>query len=141
MYYVNRDNIRSRLDCIPEVAEALSGAAASWQGTLMQGLAQERALHLAIEIVTDVGNALIDGFIMRDPSSYEDIIEIIATESVITHEVAEPLRRLVALRKNLVQEYHNWPRSEFHPLSGEMPSVLQAFTSQVQAYLHQELDV
>lgn len=140
MYYVNRESIRSRLECLPEVSEALSGAAASWNGTLMEGLAQERALHLAAEIVTDVGNALIDGFLMRDPSSYEDIIEIIATESVITREVAEPLRRLVMLRKKLVQEYDSWPRRELHALTAEMPAVLNAFSSQVRDYLHKELD-
>ncbi|KIL37255.1 hypothetical protein SD71_00615 [Cohnella kolymensis] len=140
MYYVNRESIRSRLDCLPEVGEALSGAAASWKGTLIEGLAQERALHLAAEIVTDVGNALIDGFLMRDASSYEDIIEIIATEKVISGEVAEPLRRLAALRKRLVQEYDSWPRRELHPLSAELPAVLNAFSTQVSDYLHQELD-
>jgi uncharacterized protein YutE (UPF0331/DUF86 family) len=140
MYYVNRESIRSRLDCLTEVSEALSAASASWNGTLTEGLAQERALHLAAEIVTDVGNALIDGFLMRDPSSYEDIVDIIATESVITGEVAEPLRRLVALRKKLVQEYDSWPRRELHPLTPVMPAVLNAFASQVSDYLHQELD-
>ena len=32
----------------------------------------------------DVGNLMIDGFIMRDPGSYEDIIDILIDEKVIT---------------------------------------------------------
>ncbi|WP_239617591.1 DUF86 domain-containing protein [Cohnella mopanensis] len=139
MYDVNVDSIRRRLACLPEIAQALSAATVEWSGGLIEGLAQERALHLAAEIVTDVGHALIDGFIMRDASSYEDIIEIIAGEGVITEQVSEPLRRLVLLRKTLVQEYDLWPRSELHPLTAELPRVLMGFSDQVETYLQQEL--
>lgn len=83
MYYVNVQDIRLRLGAMPELEQALKELASGWQGTLLQGLAQERALHLAIETVTDVGSCLIDGYIMRDASSYEDIVEIIGGEEVI----------------------------------------------------------
>jgi len=139
MYYVNRTSIDSRLACVPDIAEALSAMATEWQGTLLQGLAQERALHLAVEIVTDVGSSLIDGFLMRDASSYEDIVEIIAAEDVVPAEVADPLRRLVALRKPLVQDYAAWPRQKLHPLSAELPELLRRFSDHVRAYLRSEL--
>lgn len=140
MYYVNRESIDLRLASIPDVAQALSEAASEWEGTLTQGLAQERALHLAIEIVTDIGSSLIDGFIMRDASSYEDIVDIIAGEGVVPAEVADALRRLVSLRRPLVQEYYDWPRHELHPLTPDMPGVLTRFGEQVKQYLHNELD-
>lgn len=140
IYDVNRDSIGSRLQCVPDLAEALISIAASWEGTLIQGLAQERALHLAAEIATDVGHTLIDGFIMRDASSYEDIVDIIAEEGVITEQVAVIVRQVVLLRKSLVQEYDSWPRRELHPLSSKLPKVLLEFSSQVQIYLHKELD-
>ncbi|BBI34884.1 DUF86 domain-containing protein [Cohnella abietis] len=139
MYDVNVGSIRSRLACLPEIAQFLSAATVSWTGSLTEGLAQERALHLAAEIATDVGHTLIDGFIMRDASSYEDIIDIIEGEGVITDLVATPLRRLVLLRKTLVQEYEHWPRQELHPLTAELPRVLMGFSDQVEAYLHKEL--
>lgn len=139
MYYVNRENIAARLACIPDIAEALAMAARSWSGTLFEGLAQERALHLAVEIVTDVGSDLIDGFIMRDASSYEDIVDIIAMEGVIAEEVAAPLRKLVHLRKALVQEYDRWPRNELHELTPVLPGLLSQFGQQVEAYLSKEL--
>lgn len=139
MYYVNRESIETRLACLPDIAQALADAAAGWQHTLAQGLAQERALHLAVEVVTDVGSSLIDGFIMRDASSYEDIIDIVAGEGVIPPDVAEPLRRLVALRKPLVQEYYRWPRHELHPLTPDLPELLRRFSGHVQAYLDREL--
>lgn len=139
MYYVNRESIAERLACIPDIARALEEAAAHWTASLTQGLAQERALHLAVEITTDVGSALIDGFVMRDASSYEDIIDIIAGEDVISPVVADPLRRLVLLRKPLVQDYARWPRRELHPLTGELPQLLRRFSAEVTAYLDREL--
>ena len=139
MYYVNRTSIDSRLACVPDVAEALSALAADWQGTLLQGLAQERALHLAVEIVTDVGSSLIDGFLMRDASSYEDIVDIIAGEGVVPAESAELLRTLVQLRKPLVQDYAEWARSELHGLTPELPALLRQFSDHVYGYLRSEL--
>ena len=55
MYYVNQEQIERRLSAIPEIAEGLRASALSWDGGLVLGLVQERALHLAIEVVTDVG--------------------------------------------------------------------------------------
>ncbi|GAA3319942.1 hypothetical protein GCM10020331_028930 [Ectobacillus funiculus] len=37
-------------------------------------------------VFLDVGNAIIDGFIMRDPGSYEDIIDILVDEKGCTAE-------------------------------------------------------
>lgn len=139
MYDVNEALIQQRLACLPELAEALRGAASNWGGTLTEGLVQERALHLAAEIVTDVGHALIDGFIMRDASSYEDIVDIVAMENVIEESLAAPLRELVLLRKTLVQDFANWPRGELHRLTPGLPALLEAFAARVNAYLDTEL--
>ncbi|MBN2983131.1 MULTISPECIES: DUF86 domain-containing protein [Cohnella] len=140
MYYVNRKGIESRLACIPELAEAIRELSGSWSGSTVQGLAQERVLHLALEIATDVGNALIDGFMMRDASSYEDIIEVIAGEGVISGTLAEFLRSLVGLRKPLVQDYDSWPRHKLHPLARELPEQMLAFAEEIKTYLRRELD-
>jgi uncharacterized protein YutE (UPF0331/DUF86 family) len=139
MYYVNREQIAERLAAVPSVAEAVEALTAGWTGSLQQGLAQERCLHLAIEIVTDVGSSLIDGFIMRDASSYEDIIEITGEEGVYSRELQEPLLELVRLRKPLVQDYYRWPRGELHPMSEKLAWMLRQFQADVNAYLTREL--
>ncbi|CAM3991161.1 HepT-like ribonuclease domain-containing protein [Cohnella lubricantis] len=140
MYYVNREGIENRLACIPDLAAALQALASEWKGTLLEGLAQERALHLALEIVTDVGSFLIDGFMMRDASSYEDIIDVIAGEGVLPGAQAAVFRELVSLRKPLVQDYDSWPRGTLQPLTQELPDLLGRFAADVRAYLRQELD-
>ncbi|MDQ0111819.1 DUF86 domain-containing protein [Paenibacillus harenae] len=139
MYYVNREQIGVRLQAVDEIAEALHDVASNWQGTLLQGLAQERALHLAIETVTDVGSYLIDGFIMRDASSYEDIIEITGEEGVFPANMLGTLIELVKLRRPLVQEYFVWPRSELHPLSVRIADLLPEYKAAVEQYLEREL--
>lgn len=139
MYYVNREQIAVRLNSITEIASALQSLAANWQGTVLEGLAQERALHLAIETVTDVGSFLIDGFILRDASSYEDIIEITGEAGAFPGSMQATLIELVKLRKPLVQDYYVWQRTELHPLSLIISSLLPVYKQSIEDYLEREL--
>lgn len=139
MYYVNVEQIAVRLQAIDEITKALQELSKQWQGSLLQGLAQERALHLAVETVTDVGSYIIDGFIMRDASSYEDIIDITGEEGLFPADMQPTLMELVKLRKPLVQQYYEWQRSELHPLTAELASLLPAFKEAVEQYLKREL--
>ncbi|MEF2247802.1 DUF86 domain-containing protein [Paenibacillus sp. IITD108] len=139
MYYVNVEQIAVRLQAIDEITKALQELSRQWQGSLLQGLAQERALHLAVETVTDVGSYIIDGFIMRDASSYEDIIDITGEEGVFPADMQPTLMKLVKLRKPLVQQYFEWQRAELHPLTTELASLLPAFKEAVEQYLKREL--
>jgi len=140
MYYVNEQQIESRLAFIPTVIKACSALQSSWvNDQITYQFAQERALQLAIEIVTDVGSLMIDGFIMRDASSYEDIIEILQGEKVFGDEVAATLMQLVQLRKPLVQDYASWHRGDYHPLMLALPDLLKRFDQDVRAFIAKEL--
>lgn len=151
MYYVNHEQIDQRLRLIPELVEAAIRLREEWNaaasdGTeapdkpdLLQDLAQERLLHLAVELVTDVGSLLIDGFLMRDASSYEDIVEIIRVEGVLPAELVDPLIELVRLRRPLVQEYMKWERGELHPLTVRLPELLPVFERSVAEFIAKEL--
>lgn len=141
MYYVNREQIERRLHTIPEIVVGLETAAEGWDEGLILGFVQERALHLAIEAVTDVGSYLIDGFIMRDASSYEDILDITHEEKVFNSTIHAALIKLVQLRKPLVQNYYEWDRTSLHPLTSVLPTILNEFASSVRGYLDQELGV
>jgi len=101
--------------------------------------AMERALHLSIEGIVDVGNALIDGFVMRDPGSYSDIVEILRDEQVITGEQAFILTRVTEFRKHLVNEYTSVPADEMFALVAEAKTALRQFEPAVRAFLDKEL--
>lgn len=139
MYYVNTDQIELRLSAIPEITAGLRHAQANWDGGIILGLVQERSLHLAIEIVTDVGSYLIDGFILRDASSYEDIIEIVHEAGAFDEESYNLFMELVPLRKPLVQDYYAWERTSLHKVTRTLPDVLDRFADQIRLYLEKEL--
>lgn len=100
--------------------------------------AAARALHVAIECVTDIGNALIDGFFMRDPGSYEDIVEILKDESVLPEEEGEQIKRLVECRRKLVVQYTDVDKKELERLTA-LADALKPFSRRIGEYLKQEL--
>lgn len=144
MYYVNHEQIELRLKFIPTLTDSCERLAAQWETAsspdkLLLHFAQERVLHLAIETVTDIGSLLIDAFMMRDASSYEDIVEILEGEGVFEPSVGATLRQLVQLRKPLVQDYAAYPRETLHPLIRELPAILGVFAKAVPVFINKEL--
>ncbi|HEU4963829.1 MAG TPA: DUF86 domain-containing protein [Bacilli bacterium] len=67
--------------------------------------AGERALHIALEGLTDIGNLIIDALIMRDPASYEDILTILTEEGVFEKAFSDRFMGAVRFRKALAHEY------------------------------------
>ncbi|TBL81153.1 DUF86 domain-containing protein [Paenibacillus thalictri] len=140
MYYINEKQIEERLHFIEFISSSLSKLSESWDaGDPLKQLAQERVLHLAIETVTDVGSLLIDAFMMRDASSYEDIVDILAGEGVFSQEVAAKLSELVKLRKPLIQEYVGFPRERLQPVIAGLPDVLREFAAIVPVFIRKEM--
>ncbi|WP_289136860.1 DUF86 domain-containing protein [uncultured Brevibacillus sp.] len=143
MYDVNTkriDQVLSHMNRMLDLLEKLGerGAEAVLSDEVA-ALAMERALHLSIEGIVDVGNALIDGFIMRDPGSYSDVVEIMRDEQVITDEQAVMLTRLTEFRKHLVNEYTSVPAAKMYALAIEATPALRQFDPRVRAFLKKEL--
>jgi len=82
---------------------------------------------------------LIDGFIMRDPGSYSDVVEILRDEQVITDEQAVILIRVTEFRKHLVNEYTSVPAAEMYALAIDATPALRQFDPRVRAFLKKEL--
>jgi len=77
----------------------------AFQADFVAQAAAERALHIAVENLTDIGNIMIDALVMRDAASYEDIFEILTDEKVFEPAFAEHFMGAVRLRKLLAHEY------------------------------------
>jgi uncharacterized protein YutE (UPF0331/DUF86 family) len=141
MYYVDEEQIRVRLEFVPTVTKVLRSLAAQQdEATLAAHFAAERAVHLAIEVVTDVGSLMIDGFMMRDASGYEDIIEVLKGEGVMPEPLADELKALVAERRSLAQEYMHLDRTG--PLRQDLEHIaalLEQFPDYVKAFIDKEL--
>ena len=140
MYYVNIEQIEKHLQFISRIVTACEELQRRWErGSLAFCFAQERAIHLAIETVTDIGSLLIDGFLMRDPGGYEDIIEILQGENVLPPSLAEKLVQTVRLRRPLMQDYTDFQREEMHPMIRDIPEMLRQFQEAVVRYLQAEI--
>jgi len=138
VYYVNHARIRDRQRFVHELGGMAKELQDRWEDGLLCALAQERLLHMAIEAVTDIGSDLIDGFMMRDASSYEDIIEVLRGEGAVDEGLARYLTELVSLRKPLVQEYYAFGRGGRHPLLEDLPVMLREFARQVDQFIESQ---
>lgn len=139
MYFVDLNLLHRRLDFIQRQVEILEGLGEKLENELA-ALALERGAQLCIEAVVDVGNQMIDGLMMRDPGSYEDVVEILHSEDVLPADEADALKRLISFRKMLVQEYlqvdHQRLWQAFHSVKG----ALRLFPQRIRHYLEHHLE-
>lgn len=136
MYFVNREKIEQTLVQM----ETLLAHYARLEGeTLTLELARQRVAVLLMEGVIDVGNAMIDGFIMRDPGSYEDIVDIMLDENVLDAETARATKELVLLRAYYVRQFVEADSARFESWVAEWKTTFESFPSRVRRYLEVEL--
>lgn len=107
--------------------------------SLLKKLALERMAQGWIEAIIDVGNQMIDGFIMRDPGSYEDIIDILDDEKVIKPSEADSLKKVIGLRKMLVQDFTKVDHTYIQQTLKDNLRSITVFPERVRKYLEQEL--
>ena len=138
MYFVDRNKITLNLAHLDELL-ALLEAKKDWLADDISKLALQRIGHNVMEAMMDVGNLIIDGFIMRDPGSYEDIIDIFVDEKVITTEMDAPIKAVVGLRKMIVREFIAVDNEEVLRALIENLPIMKQFSGKVQDYLTNEL--
>lgn len=138
MYFVDQRKIKQTLDYMTDILETFS---LYTYDKKVEKLALERMTHTFIEGVLDVGNMMIDGFIMRDPGSYEDIIDILIDEKVLPHEEETVYKELVGWRKALVHDYQTINHADLILFFRNHFRVLSYFANHIHVYLKEELGV
>lgn len=111
----------------------------NWEEDLIHVLALARLSHVVIEAIIDVGNTMIDGFIMRDPGGYDDIIDIMDDEKVITPEMSTPLKQVIGLRQMIVREFIDVDAKSIIDVLDVSYEALLLFPTKVRHYLEHEL--
>ena len=138
MYFVDRSKIEKTLAYMDELLNEIKN---NQFNTRIEQLGLERSVHLIIESMMDVGNMMIDGFIMRDPGSYHDIIDIMIDERVIPKEDESSYKKIVDLRQMLVQDYLEINDDLLAKvIKKELPTI-EKFKTHILTYLKNELDV
>ncbi|EGK07728.1 DUF86 domain-containing protein [Kroppenstedtia eburnea] len=140
VYDVDTDRIESQLLYLEQCLVVIqrSREALEQREDPVLSFAAARALHIGVECMIDVGSTLIDGFIMRDPGGYLDIVDILEDERVIPTEAVPRLKQLVRVRERLVRRYDQVTMEELlRELSDT--AVLASYIGWVRDYLAQEL--
>ncbi|MBO2537004.1 MULTISPECIES: DUF86 domain-containing protein [Rummeliibacillus] len=138
MYFVDRKKIINNLEYMDSLMNTFQQTE-DWLIDDVHKLAAERIANILIEAIIDVGNSMIDGFIMRDPGSYEDIIDILVDEKVITTEMDRPLKTLIGLRRGLVRDILEVNDEEVVDVLNTHLTTIQEFSPCVKNYLVNEL--
>jgi uncharacterized protein YutE (UPF0331/DUF86 family) len=137
MYFVDRKKINEHLVYMKDLLKTFETL--SFPENRVEFLAIERIGHMLIESMMDVGNMIIDGFIMRDPGSFEDILDILIDEKVLPNDEATALKSVVNLRKSLVQDYaHSDIEQTYNTIKKHMQE-LSVFPVHISRYLEEEL--
>ncbi|MBX9974180.1 DUF86 domain-containing protein [Cytobacillus oceanisediminis] len=137
MYFVDREKIEDTLSYL-EQQISLFEEVKEWTSPIEKA-ALERIAQIMIEAILDTGNTMIDGFIMRDPGSYDDIVDILDDEKVISKEMSESFKQFITYRKMLVQNYTDVNHEGLKTaISSHMP-MIKEFPGRVREYLINEL--
>ncbi|MFJ6412171.1 DUF86 domain-containing protein [Terribacillus sp. AE2B 122] len=134
MYFVDK----RKIEAILTYMEELLGVEIPHSAGLTGKLAAERRAQLLIEGILDTGNSVIDGFIMRDPGSYDDIIDILADEKVIEEDTAPAFKEVIGLRKMLTAEYQHVDHQRLADTMEKHHGLLKQYVEWVRAYLVDE---
>lgn len=133
MYFVDQDLLFQRLSYMEQVRITLSQI--SLIDNHEKQLAFERGMHVIIEALLDVGNQIIDGFMMKDPGGYEDMIIVLRDEHVISFEESRKLIELVSLRKQLVQDYTHVQVDPMVAIHESAQEALLIFPKRIKEYM------
>jgi uncharacterized protein YutE (UPF0331/DUF86 family) len=138
MYFIDRKNITSTLTHMDSMVNLINETS-KFPLSEIEKLALERIAINTIESIIDVGNSMIDGFIMRDPGSYDDIIDILLDEKVISTDMEASLKEVISLRKMLVRDFVNVDHQLVATTLVRNLNALTVFPKKVDMYLTNEL--
>jgi len=138
MYFVDRSKIRETVSHIDDLLSIYEDIRVK---TAIGQLSLERLTHVLIESIIDVGNMMIDGFIMRDPGSYQDIIDILIDEKVIPADEETAYKEIIQLRKMLVADYLNVDHQQLDEKLTLHLQIYKQFSTHILTYLDNELGV
>lgn len=130
MYFVDRDELEEKLVYIDKLSKEVVNSG---------GFALERVCHMLIEAVVDVGNMIIDGFVMRDPGSYQDVIDILAMEKVISSLSKDEISKTLPTRQWFVRNYTDINHAEVKRIFMENINAYQKFKNDVDTFIANEL--
>ncbi|AXZ23999.1 DUF86 domain-containing protein [Staphylococcus warneri] len=131
MYFVDKDKLSEKLNYLQQLTN-------DYETNKTNQYAFERIAQMLIESSVDIGNMIIDGFILRDPGNYKDVIDILELENVISKETQEHINQTVDVRKQFAHNYIQLDTKEIEPLFDRALPFYKQFIDEVVQFLNNE---
>lgn len=131
MYFVDKDRLTLKLTYLNQLIK-------DYESNKGNHYAFERIAQMLIESSVDIGNMIIDGFILRDPGNYKDVIDILELEGVISKSTQQHVNETVDVRKQFAHHYTELDNKEDSPLFDEALLYYEQFIQEVTLFLEKE---
>ncbi|MDN5809323.1 MAG: DUF86 domain-containing protein [Staphylococcus equorum] len=131
MYFVNKEKLNTKLNYLQQLIT-------DYPQNKDNHYAFERIAQMFIESAVDIGNMVIDGFILREPGNYKDVIDILELEKVISKDTQVHINETVDVRKQFVHYYDELDTASLIPLFDEAVPYYQQFIEEVIHFLKSE---
>ena len=131
MYFVNKEKLDKKLNYLQQLVN-------DYPDYRDNHYAFERISQMLIESSVDIGNMISDGFILRDPGNYKDVIDILELENVISKDTQNNVNQTVDVRKQFVHFYDELDTIQLKPLFDKTLDYYQQFIDEVIQFLNNE---
>jgi len=131
MYFVNKNQLNTKLNYLQQLIT-------DYPQNKDNHYAFERISQMFIESAVDIGNMIIDAFILRDPGNYKDVIDILELENVISKETQMQINQTVEVRKHFVHYYDELDVNKLVPLFDKSLAYYQQYIEEVTQFLKNE---
>ncbi|HEC2153451.1 DUF86 domain-containing protein [Staphylococcus delphini] len=131
MYFVDKTQLETKLKYLKQLTE-------DYETVKSNHYAFERVAQMLIESSVDIGNMIIDAFILRDPGNYKDVIDILELEGAISKETQRALHQTIDVRRQFVHYYDTLDTAQLIPLFDQTVPFYEQFIEEVLQFLENE---
>lgn len=131
MYFVDKDKLALKIKYLNQLIK-------DYEINKSNHYAFERIAQMLIESSVDIGNMIIDAFILRDPGNYKDVIDILELEGVISKDTQNHINDTVEIRKQFVHHYTELEVETLVPLFDTSIPYYRQFVKEVTQFLKKE---
>ncbi|HCA7529928.1 TPA: DUF86 domain-containing protein [Staphylococcus pseudintermedius] len=131
MYFVDKTQLETKLKYLKQLTE-------DYETVKSNHYAFERVAQMLIESSVDIGNMIIDAFILRDPGNYKDVIDILELEGAISKETQHALHETIDVRRQFVHYYDTLDIAQLIPLFDQTVPFYEQFIEEVLQFLENE---
>ncbi|MDK3741985.1 DUF86 domain-containing protein [Staphylococcus pseudintermedius] len=131
MYFVDKTQLETKLKYLKQLTE-------DYETVKSNHYAFERVAQMLIESSVDIGNMIIDAFILRDPGNYKDVIDILELEGAISKETQHALHETIDVRRQFVHYYDKLDIAQLIPLFDQTVPFYEQFIEEVLQFLENE---